>query len=183
MRLLLTLALWAAVLPAQVPRPAGELTWTGHNGTAGSLAKHKGKIVVLEILSTTCPHCQEAAANLAKVAQEYADKGVQVQGVAINDDADPADFIRRFKLNFPVGKGQQDQAYAFLQHSVMRPFYLPGLVFVDRNGVIQAQHKGADPFIENNQLQNVRRQLDKMLGTSAAPAKTSTGAKPAGKAL
>ncbi len=189
MRLLLTLVACAATLMAQgSPRQAGELTWTGHNGVPGSLAKHKGKIVVIEILSTTCPHCQDTAQILAKIAQEYAPKGVQVQGVAVNDEVDVAGvakFIRDFKLNFPVGKGNKDQALAFLQHSVMRSFYFPGLVFVDRNGMIQAQYSGADPFTGANQDQNIRKQLDKMLGSGGAKAPAGAPAaapKPARKA-
>lgn len=182
MRLLLTTLFCAAALLAEVPRQAGELTWTGHDGTAGSLAKHKGKIVVLEIMSTTCPHCQDTAENLTKLAPEFAPKGVQFQGVAVNDDADAAAFVKQFRVNFPVGKGNRDQALHFLQQSVMRPFYFPGLVFIDRNGVVKGQYTGSDAFTQNNQLQNIRKEIEKMLGSSAAPSKSPAGAKPARKA-
>ena len=170
-----------SALAADVPRQAGELTWKGHDGNPGALSRHKGKIVVLEILSTTCPHCQDTAGILAKLAPEFAPMGVQMQGVAVNDDANPAAFIREFKLNFPVGKADKDQALGFLQQSVMRSFYFPGLVFIDRNGVIQAQYSGSDAFTDANQAQNIRRQIEKMVAGSA-PKKPAAAPKAAKKA-
>jgi peroxiredoxin len=181
MRVVLTFLLCAIAAVAQLPRPAGELTWTGHDGSAGSLSKHKGKIVVVEILSTGCPHCQDTAVMLAKLAPEFAPKGVQIQGVAVNDDANPAAFIKEFKLNFPVGKANKDKALGFLQQSMMRPFYFPGLVFIDRNGIIQAQYSGADAFAGADQAQNLRKQIEKMVGESA-PAKPAAAPKAAKKA-
>jgi len=174
--------LCAAAVMAEVPRQAGELNWVGHTGTPGSLSQHKGKIVVLEILATTCPHCQETAETLAKLAPEFAAKGVQIQGVAVNEDANPAAFIKQFKLTFPVGKGDREKTLGFLQQSVMRSFYFPGLVFIDRNGVVQAQYSGSDAFTGANQAQNIRKQLEKMVGESAPKKPAAATPKPARKA-
>jgi peroxiredoxin len=181
MRFWMALLLCTAAALAQAPRQAGELTWVGHTGTPGSLSQHKGKIVVLEILSTTCPHCQDCAEILSKLAPEFAPKGVQILGVAVNEDANPAAFIKQFQLTFPVGKGDREKTLGFLQQSVMRSFYFPGLVFIDRNGMIQAQYSGSDPFTGANQAQNIRKQIEKMVAESA-PKKPAAAPKPARKA-
>lgn len=163
---------------AQIPRPAPDLAWYAADGSQIQLSKHKGKVVVLEIMSTTCPHCQQSAQLLSRLQTEFGNK-VQVLGMAINDDANAADFIRTYRVNFPVGKGKREDALGFLQHSVMSPFYFPGLVFIDQKGMIQAQYHGADAFVSTSQESNIRQQIQKMLGSAgsakpAAPASKST---------
>lgn len=177
MRFLLAAALVASALTlhgAQIPRPAPDLAWYAADGSQIQLSKHKGKVVILEVMSTTCPHCQQSAQLLSRLQAEFAGK-VQVLGLAINDDANAADFIRTYRVNFPVGKGKREDALGFLQHSVMSPLYFPGMVFIDRNGVIQAQYHGADAFLSTNQESNIRQQIQKMLGSggSAKPAPAS----------
>src|SRR5262245_30852651 len=120
----------AMLLPAaEVPRPAPPLSFVAWNGQKVDLESYKGKVVVLEILSTTCPHCQNSSKVLAKVKDEFGTKGLEVLGYAINPDANVADFARQFATNFPIGRGERDKAYQFLQISVMQQFYFPQMVF------------------------------------------------------
>lgn len=163
-----------ALLPAaEVPRPATSLQWKTPDGQTVDISKYKGKVVCAEILSTTCPHCQETAGMLSRIMTEFPAKDLQMVGIAINDDANVSDFVSRFNVKFPVGKGNRDQALGFMQHSMMRPFYFPGLVFIDKNGMIQAQYIGNDSFVQSGQEANIRAQLKKML-TPASGAKTSS---------
>jgi len=172
MALLLAVSAVSAVSAAELPRPAGLLQWKTPDGQTFDLTKYKGKVVCAEILSTTCPHCQDTAGMLSRILAEFPAKDLQVVGIAVNDDANVADFIQRFGVKFPVGKGNRDQALGFLQHSMMRSFYFPGLVFIDKNGMVQAQYSGNDAFVQTNQEANIRAQLKKMLtpvpGTSSS---------------
>jgi peroxiredoxin len=177
-RLLFTALLASAVLlpGATIPRPAPELTINSPNGPI-PVSKYKGKVVVLEILSTTCPACQKSAGMMAKINAELGPKGLQPLGMAINPDANVSDFISKFGVNFPVGTGKRDDAYAFLQMSVMSPFYFPQMVFIDKQGVIRAQYGGTDQFIQNES--NVRAMIEKLLaeGGSAKPSATPARSK------
>jgi len=157
-----------AVSAAELPRPATTLQWKTADGQTVDLSKYKGKNVLIEILSTTCPHCQETAGMLSRILGDFPAKDLQVLGVAINDDANVADFTQRFNVKFPVGKGNRDQAFGFLQQSVMRSFYFPGLVFIDPSGNIQAQYNGTDGFIQNGQEANIRAQLKKMVSATSS---------------
>jgi thiol-disulfide isomerase/thioredoxin len=156
-----------AASAATIPRPAPELAINSQNGPV-QLSKLKGKVVVVEIMSTTCPHCQTSARILSKLKNEYGPKGFEVLGMAINDDANIPQFIQNFGVNFPIGKGKRDEAFAFLQHSVMTPFYFPQLVFIDRSGAIRAQHGGTDAFVQTNEEKNVRGMIEKLLAEGAA---------------
>jgi peroxiredoxin len=160
---------------ATIPRPAPEISINSQNGLV-QLSTLKGKVVVVEIMSTTCPHCQTSARILSKLKNEFGPKGFEAMGVAINDDANLPQFIRNFGVNFPVGTGKRDDAFAFLQHSLMTPFYFPQLVFVDRAGNIRAQYGGTDAFVQTNEEANVRGMIEKLLAEGApkkaAPARS-----------
>ena len=173
----LALASLASVCTGEVPRPATTLQWKTPDGQTVDISKYKGKNVLVEILSTTCPHCQETAKMLSRIMADFPAKDLQVVGVAINDDANVPDFIQRFDVKFPVGKGNRDQAFGFLQQSVMRSFYFPGLVFIDPSGTIQAQYNGVDAFIQNGQEANIRAQLKKMVSAPSTSRPSNTSSK------
>ena len=171
----------AAVLPgAQVPRPAPEYSFTLPNGQTEQISKHKGKVVVVEFLLTTCPHCQTSSKILADLNRQLGSRGFQPLGVAINPEADLPAFIQQFGVNFPVGKASRETAMGFLQHSIMAPtFYVPQMVFIDRKGVIRAQYGGSDMFLTANEEANIRKLVESLLAEpgDAAPAKTQPKAR------
>lgn len=181
--ILLAIALASGVVAAsaaQIPRPAPELTINGSSGQTFQLSQFKGKVVVVEILSTTCSHCQNSARVLSKVNAELGAKGFQPVGMAINDNPNVGEFIRSFGVNFPVGVGKRDDAFAFLQHSVMSSFYFPQMVFIDRKGMIRAQYGGNDAFVQNNEEANVRNMVNQLLnesGPAASKAKMVTSSR------
>jgi thiol-disulfide isomerase/thioredoxin len=164
---------------AQVPRPAPEYAITLPNGQHELLTKHKGKVVMLAFILTTCPHCQNTARLVSKLKNEYGPQGFQPLMVAINPDGDVNGFIQQFQVNFPVGKGTRESAYAFLQQSIMAPsFYVPQVAFIDRKGVIRAQYGGSDAFMASNEEANIRGMIERLI-SEGAPAKST--AKPTKK--
>ena len=168
----------AAILPgATIPRPAPPLSFVASNGAKVDLASLKGKVVVVEILSTTCPHCQNSSRLLARLKNEMGAKGMEVIGYAFNPDANVAEFARMYAPNFPVGKGDRDTAYGFLQISLMQQFYFPQIVFVDRAGMIRAQYGGTDAFVQTNEEANVRGMLQKLLAEGQGAVKAKPAAR------
>jgi thiol-disulfide isomerase/thioredoxin len=171
-----------AAVAAEIPRQAPEYVVNLPGGGHELLSKHKGKVVVMEFLMTTCPHCQQSAVTLSKLQREYGPK-VQVLGVAINPNPDIAGFTRQFATGFTVGSNTRETALGFLQHSVMATnFYVPQMVFIDKKGVIRAQYGGTDLFLGAAQETNIRGLIDKLLaepgGAKPAAGKPKTTARP-----
>lgn len=176
---LLTVPSLKAAVPTgpKVPRPAGELVVSLNGGEQVLLSQYRGKVVVLELLLTTCPHCQRCARTIQSVWQEYAPKGVQALGAAVNDEArtDLIRFLAMTGAHFPVGTADKALGYKFLQVDNQEgPVYFPQLVLLDRKGQIRYQFDGTNDFFKEED-KNLRAALDKLL---AEPAAASTVHKP-----
>jgi peroxiredoxin len=162
---------------AEIPRAAPELTFVDQTGRTVKLADHKGKVVALEFLLTTCPHCQNSAKTLSKLNTQLSSRGFQPLAVIIDPQGEPAAFVKTYGVNFPLGKVSQDVAHTFLQRSVMAgAMYMPQLVLVDRKGVIRAQYGGNDAFFASNEEANMRSLIEKHL---AEPGSAPAAKKPA----
>jgi len=101
---------FAAVIPVAnaqppLPRKAPEITIVETSGNKIPLSSYKGKVVVLALVSTICPHCQKECEMLTQLYAEMKPKGVQMAAIAFNDNAAVLvpGFIRDHGVTFPVG--------------------------------------------------------------------------------
>jgi peroxiredoxin len=124
-----------------VPRKSPELTITDPSGKPVLLSSFKGKIVVMPLMFTTCPHCQREAQMLTKLQREFAARGVVMQGVVFNDATGPmaAQFVKEFNVGFPVGFASRDSVVSYLGLSVMDRWVVPQVAIIDRKGNVVAQ--------------------------------------------
>ena len=122
------------------PRKAPELEINLPGGNNLLLSKFRGKVVALEIIQTTCPHCQAASKFMSELQNKYGSKGLQVIAAAINPNADllVENFIKDYKVTFPVGWLNPGQAQTFMQFSSAY-FVVPQLALVDRTGSVRFQ--------------------------------------------
>lgn len=125
---------------SSVPRKAPEFAFSIPGQGQKLLSEYRGKVVALEFIWTTCPHCQAAAKLMTKFQQEYGPRGLQVIDVAVNQNADllVSAFARDFQVNFPVGWALRDQAASFMQFRSAY-FVVPQLALIDRKGYIRYQ--------------------------------------------
>lgn len=135
---LLSVSLLAAGTEAL--RKAPELAMNFPGKGQQLLSQYKGKVVALEFIFTTCPHCQAASKVMTKYQQEYGSRGLQVLDVAVNPNADllVENFVKDYQVGFPVGWVPQDQMVTFMGFSSAR-FVVPQLVLIDRKGMIHYQ--------------------------------------------
>ena len=180
-RHLLAIGLLGFALPAfsaQVPRPSPEFVIRLVDGQQKLLSQYRGKVVALEFLYTTCPHCQACSATMNRLYKEYGPKGFQPVGVAFNDMATllVPDYVNQLRLQFPVGVGSRDEVVNYLQFSVMERMSVPQLVFIDKKGVIRAQHMGGDEFFQTEEA-SMRQMIEKLLKEPAAAAEKKTPAR------
>jgi thiol-disulfide isomerase/thioredoxin len=175
---IMTLLSAAVIMAAEVPRPAPAFTINRVGEPPVTLKQYQGKIVMVAFIFTTCPHCQALTRSIAPMAREYAPKGVQFLECAFNEQAskDSAtvvpEFIRSYQPGFPMGWALDASVKSFLQIPIMgnQLFYVPHLVFIDRQGVIQGDYAGESEFMKNPEV-NIRAELEKMLKAPAAPEK------------
>jgi peroxiredoxin len=140
----LTLVLAASwlVAAAPVPRQAPAFAFADADGKQTQLASFKGKVVVVELLLTRCPHCWRLAQTLARLQRELGARGFQPISVAFDNDASGPlvrDFAGHAKVGYPVGYTTADKVDAFLGRGEKERFQVPQLVVIDRAGVIRAQ--------------------------------------------
>jgi peroxiredoxin len=154
----------------QAPRPAGEFVIHMTDGSQKLLSSYRGKVVVMAFMYTTCTHCQHTAGVLSKINTQYADKGVQILGVTIDNGAQQGIpmFVKITGANFPVGFSTSDQAIKFL-HGPQDGWYVPMLAFIDRNGMMRYENivtdtdsEAAGKFLDNQEI-NIPKEIEKYL--------------------
>jgi len=152
------------LIAAEVPRPAPEFTFALPGGKQMNLSSLKGKVVVLEFLLTTCPHCKRCSSSMQRVYEDLGSRGMQPLGAAINDgamDLIPG-FVRELRLTYPVGVADRNKVIDFLLHPVMLTMMMPQLVIIDKKGTIRGQYAGTDPFFQNED-ENLRKVVEPLL--------------------
>ena len=127
-----------------VPRPAQELKVTELNGHDVSLSNYPGKVLLVQFLYTTCPHCMATAREFTKLQNELGPQGLQVVGVAFNEELDTdkslvKGFVDANGIGFPVGIASREAVLSYLGISVMSRFTVPQILVIDRNGTVRAQ--------------------------------------------
>jgi peroxiredoxin len=140
----------SALAIGPVPRPAPNFDFVDANGKHIMLSSYRGKVVVVQFLLTTCPHCQAMSSMvLTKMQAELGPRGFQALGVsenALDEPNTPAqaaqivrDYASKYANDFPVGYAARGPIFEFLGLSVMDRPGFPQVVVIDKKGVIRAQ--------------------------------------------
>src|SRR5579863_5231946 len=166
----------AALAIPPVPRKSPELTITDPSGKQILLSSFKGKVVVVPLMFTTCPHCQREAQMLTKLQKEFAGRGLQVVGTAFNEEANGpvvAQFIKEFNIGFPVGYTKRDSVISYLGLSVMDRWVVPQVAVIDKKGMIVAQSDAlGTPALQDENY--MRTLIDKLLKEGATTSSSTT---------
>lgn len=122
-------------------RKAPPLTFHVPGGGEKSLSDFHGKVLALEFIETTCPHCQAASHIVTKLQKELGARGFQAIDLAINtnSDADINAFTEQQQTNFLVGWVGMPEMGHFLKLTGGVRFLVPQLVLIDRKGEIRFQ--------------------------------------------
>ena len=122
-------------------RKAPELAFNVPGQGQKLLSQYHGKVVALEFIFTTCPHCQAASKLMTKFQEQYGPRGLQVIDVAVNENADlkVENFAKDYHVNFPVGWAPSTEMLTFMGFPIGARYVVPQLVLIDRNGYIHYQ--------------------------------------------
>ena len=124
----------------QVGYPAPAYAAVSLKGDSVSLAKERGKVVLLNIWATWCHPCRQEIPELQAMHTRYAARGLELIGVSV--DADGSDdairsFMTDFKMTFPIWRDPDERvSTTFLAIGV------PATFLIDRNGVLRWRKTG-----------------------------------------
>ena len=100
------LALAAPTVGAQQAREPKEINAKGWiNGEAVSLAKLKGKVVVVEFWATWCPPCRESIPHLVDLRKKIDASKLEIIGLTDEPLNKIEKFVKDMKMNYIVGYG------------------------------------------------------------------------------
>ncbi|MGC8792751.1 MAG: peroxiredoxin family protein [Bryobacteraceae bacterium] len=102
------------------------------------LADYRGRIVLLDIMRTQCPHCQTLSRTLEEVKQRYGDNIAILSIVNPPDNADMVRaYIRQHKITTPILFDCGQVAASYMKATPQRPsINVPHLFVIDANGWI-----------------------------------------------
>jgi thiol-disulfide isomerase/thioredoxin len=166
----------AQSIPPDPPRKAPELAFNVPGQGTKLLSQYRGKVVALEFIFTTCPHCQAATKLMEKFQKEYGPRGFQAIDVAVNDNADllVENFAKDFQVNFPVGWVLKDQMLSFMGWN--NAYYVvPQQVLIDRKGMIHYQTPRKEDANWDSIMKDdaIRQHIEELLGSGSASARNS----------
>lgn len=120
------------------PAPALELSRLSGDGE-GSLADHRGKVVVLNVWASWCEPCREESPLLERWHKRMARDGSgTVLGIDVLDvSSDARDFVREYGLTYPMLRDPDGEALE--KFDVIA---YPETFVVDRNGKVAAARRG-----------------------------------------
>jgi thiol-disulfide isomerase/thioredoxin len=126
-----------------------------------------GKIVVIDIMSTGCPHCQLLSTTLEQVKAHYGDKVAILEVVLPPDNRDTVSkYVTLNKVTIPVicDMGQMTASYFNASPATMQRIDVPHLFLIDQQGIIRNDfsydESSARPIFEGPGL---IKEIDKLL--------------------
>jgi thiol-disulfide isomerase/thioredoxin len=111
-------------------------------GRPHSLSQWTGTAVVVNFWATWCAPCREEMPILSKINQEYAGKGLQIVGIAVDSAANVRKFEDETKIGYPLVVGGID-IIDLARKLGNKAGALPYTVVLDLDGRIAGQHLGA----------------------------------------
>ena len=132
-----------ATAPAQTDIAATILgsTLQTMEGKLQTLAAWRGRVLVINYWATWCAPCREEIPLFVRLQQEYAAKGVQFIGIAVDQPDKVRDFAREFNINYPLLIAGLD-AVELSRKAGNKAGVLPYTLVLDRSGKIAASLVG-----------------------------------------
>jgi peroxiredoxin len=136
---------------ARTPRPVANIPIQTPDRKNIDLKKYRGKVVLLVLFATSCDECVGVVNLMAKLQNDYAARGFQAVGAAVDDNAaySVAPFIERYRPPFPVGFLEKDALIKIADIPPGQRPFVPILMFIDQTGTARYQYYGNDPFLKD----------------------------------
>jgi len=119
-----------------IGKPVKDFALTSLTGDTLSLAKYKGKVVLIDFWATWCPPCVAEMPNVKKIYDQYHPKGFEILGISLDKEKEKlTEYIKTQNVKWSItysGKGWGDDTVAL--YGVRS---IPSTWLVDKKGVLR----------------------------------------------
>jgi len=112
------------------------------SGKAVTASDFDGNIWLANFWATWCKPCVEEMPMLSRLQQEYADQGLKVVGIALDDAQRAGEFAAGLAVSYTILVGKTDVVLTGRRYGNATGM-LPFSVLMDSSGVIRWTHLGA----------------------------------------
>jgi len=117
------------------------------SGQTVSLEQYRGSVVLLDFWATWCAPCRMTIPLLAKLHEQYKDKGLVILGVSVDDpqlikDSDLLYYKKMSQIDYPLLRFNQKVMEDYFSGEQMA---IPTMFVIDRNGRIRDKIVGFQP--------------------------------------
>ena len=164
-----TLLCAMALLAAEPPRRSPGFSLPDLKAEQHDLADYRGKVVILEFMQTTCPHCAAFADVLDKVQQKFGGKvGILAVVNPPDNQQTVAAYILGHKIAYPILFDCGQVAYSYVRAV---QFDLPQVYVIDAGGTIQRHYEYSALTRDIFEGGGLIPELDRVLGGAVPPKK------------
>ena len=135
---------YAPQAPALPAAALWQLAYPDTQGRPQALSQWRGRVLVLNFWASWCAPCREEIPDFVALRTQYASKGVEFVGIAVDNQTNVAQFMQRQAVNYPIliGEGAANN----LARQLGNPSgALPYTIVFDREGNIVLKHLGRLP--------------------------------------
>lgn len=111
------------------------------NGNTHNVSEWRGKLLVINFWATWCPPCRKEIPDFIALQQQYADKGLQFVGIALEEKEPVVEYAAATKFNYPVLIGGNN-GIALARQLGNAVDAVPYTIIADREGRIIYRHPG-----------------------------------------
>jgi len=129
------------------------------------LSSLRGKVAMIDMFWSQCPHCEEHAPHIVEIYNEYKQRGFTVLGLATDPKDDKLSdgrvkgFMNKAKINYPVGY-ISTEVVAYYADS--RNHGVPQIVLFGPDGKMALREIGWNDNISKKVKEAIEAQLAKM---------------------
>jgi peroxiredoxin len=156
----------SALVASDVNRPAQRFLLPDVAGRNHDFNEYRGKVVVLEFMQTTCPHCGAFTSVLKEAQQRYGDRVAIISLVNPPDTpATVSNFIAAHQIKYPILLDAGRVAYAYIRRPA---FDIPYLFLIDASGNIRKEFEYGPANQEIFEGKGLFPHLDAVVGSGSA---------------
>jgi peroxiredoxin len=140
------------------------------------LQDHRGKVVVLDVMMTSCPHCLAVSKNLERLKAKYGSRVIVMS--IVSSSADNQQTVSRFltanKITTPFLFDCGQVTASYLKVTLQKPtITLPHVFLIDAQGMIRNDFSYSDATKGLMEGDGLGAEIDKLLNPGAAPKKAA----------